>query len=65
MKKSQLVFTLIGLALIAGWFYWFQWRPTKYRATCYWAVHENAIGKPFEYFFNSYRICLYKHGINN
>lgn len=40
--KSKLFYLIIGLLLIAGAFYWFQYRPTKIRADCSKIAAENA-----------------------
>ena len=32
----------MGLVLLAGWFYWFQWRPISIRRECYKLSMEKA-----------------------
>mgnify|MGYP001577300766 CR=1 FL=1 len=31
----KVLFGLLIVAIISGWFYWFQWRPTEIRKQCY------------------------------
>lgn len=38
-NKKKLFVALMGLSLLAGWFYWFQWRPVEIRSNCHrWIV---------------------------
>lgn len=30
-----IVLAVVAFALLGGWFYWFQWRPSNIRMTCY------------------------------
>ena len=39
MKKGYWGLVIIGLVLIAGWFYWFQYRPAKFRSGCHWEAY--------------------------
>lgn len=41
-NKKKVFLILLGLFLLTGWFYWFQYRPTKIRSYC----HNQANGKP-------------------
>ncbi|GAG29038.1 unnamed protein product [marine sediment metagenome] len=41
-NKKKLCLILLGLLLLAGWFYWFQWRPTKIRSYCHNRANEKA-----------------------
>ncbi len=38
----KLSLVLIGLLLLTGWFYWFQWRPSEIRKECYIYATEEA-----------------------
>lgn len=38
-NKNQMMLILIGLLLLTGWFFWFQWRPVAIRTNCHkWIV---------------------------
>lgn len=42
--KKKLLLILLGMFLLVGWFYWFQYRPAKIRHDCSWVKrHEDAI----------------------
>lgn len=43
--KPKFIYTysIIGLLLITGWFYWFQYRPANIRSQCYSSSRESAI----------------------
>lgn len=37
MKKvKNITLISLGLLLLIGWFYWFQWRPSSIRQRCSW-----------------------------
>lgn len=38
--KPAYVYLAVGVALILGWFYWYEYRPTQARSECSdWAVN--------------------------
>lgn len=39
VNKFRALLVLIALILIAGWFYWFEFRPAKIRQECSWVKH--------------------------
>jgi len=54
MKINKgLIFVLVAL-LLAGWFYWFQWRPTNIRANC---------SRGFGSVVIDYESCLHQNGL--
>lgn len=38
-KREKIILITFGLLVITGWFYWFQYRPTKIRHDCSWTRH--------------------------
>lgn len=32
--KSKIIIGLIVIALISGWFYWYEWRPSQIKKEC-------------------------------
>jgi len=43
-NKHRIHLILLGLLMLTGWFYWFEYRPVKIRQSCSWVKrHENAI----------------------
>lgn len=73
MKTAHWLLIVIGLILIAGWFYWFQHRPSEIRKYCNkWADDSsgltvnrakwgNAINT--EPYNNYYMQCLREQGL--
>ncbi len=41
-NKAKGAVVVLGLALIGGWFYWFQYRPTEIKKDCSWVHIQNA-----------------------
>ena len=42
--KGKCFLFILGLALLAGWFYWFAYRPARIKHDCSWVKrHKNAI----------------------
>ena len=41
-NKKKVLLIILGLLLLAGWFYWFEYRPVKIRSYC----HSQVGGKP-------------------
>lgn len=58
------IYLIICLIFIAGWFYWFQWRPTQIRKECLNEVKEKAKDKTTLDEGNYlYGICLISRGL--
>lgn len=34
--NAKFILILVGLVLVVGWFYWYEWRPAKIRQDCSW-----------------------------
>lgn len=62
---------LVLLLIVAAWFYWFQWRPTKIRKNCHqWIVdlpgrvEESLYWESDRAEYNSlYQSCLHREGL--
>lgn len=66
MKKVLVI--SFCLLLLAGWFYWFQLRPTSIKQNCYKHVSTVCSNNPnidcsFEVRENAYKLCLQKNGL--
>jgi len=67
LKKHWLI--LLIVFLIAVWFYWFQWRPTRIRAKCVDEISsevQKIIGTPAEIqkaYDLFYEACLNRKGL--
>lgn len=65
MSKVRLALKVIVivliLGLIAGVFYWFEYRPTKIRKDCSWI--EFKTGEWREAYDNEYQKCLRRNGL--
>lgn len=65
MKKTLLIIVFLSI-LIAGWFYWFSWRPAQARKTCAGKVRKR-IDEPGELTIKeaqqTYSFCLIEHGM--
>ena len=57
---------ILGLFLVGSWFYWFQYRPSKIRSYCAWAVRWEEGGPQCRtekcYDFR-YKECLHSKGL--
>ena len=42
-KKIIIISSILIILILAGAFYWFQWRPTQIRKNCYAEAKEKAI----------------------
>lgn len=60
-NKYRVSLILLGLLLISGWFYWFQYRPGEVRRSCAEEATKGPGTKKAE--DNRYRECLAKHGL--
>lgn len=66
MNKQKL-YMAIGLLILTGWFYWFQWRPSEIRKQCFREVYsentntEWAEGKEWMYYKNDKWAWLYPY----
>lgn len=58
---------ILVIALILGWFYWFQWRPVQIRKDCIARFKKNA-REGFKYTQRTatlfYRECVIEQGMN-
>jgi hypothetical protein len=72
--KNKKLFILIAIVLIAGWFYWFQYRPSKIKSYCSWAVmwddkgpkcsnNRNRNSEKSECYDLNYKNCLHEKGL--
>ncbi len=61
-NKRKTVYILLGLLLLAGWFYWFQYRPVKTRSHCDWKA-RNKWGAVTKYYDREYKACLHEKGL--
>lgn len=50
---------LLVVVILGGLFYWYEWRPSRIRTTCYWQSRVSDIGVN-EYKFDS---CLKLKGL--
>jgi hypothetical protein len=41
MMKKQIFIFIASLLVLSGWFYWFQYRPSKIRQECSWIEHRS------------------------
>ena len=66
-NKRKTIYILLGLLLLAGWFYWFQWRPSQIRKRCEWSIFSEETvsyrGAKSARQNNKYRHCLIKNGL--
>ena len=59
------------LLLLAGWFYWFQWRPNDIRKSCYqelkdfFTQDENSDKFSYSAGNSKYSNCLVKNGLKS
>lgn len=61
-NKGKIFMFLIFFLLLAGWFYWFQWRPSEIRKNC--LKETIAQSKINSSGLNTYyKVCLTKHGM--
>jgi len=64
--KREIFLMLLCLLLLAGWFYWFQYRPVKIRSYCDWYVRWEDGGpkcKGVECYDAQYKSCLHGNGL--
>ena len=55
---------ILSIALIAGWFYWFQWRPAQIRKDCLAQISKTSGEAGSVSAFNNYfRVCLARKGL--
>lgn len=63
-EKSKKGLILLGIILIAGWFYWFQFRPTKIRSYCDWKVRNDSYWRVNTKIYDIYyQACLHEKGL--
>jgi len=70
-KKTQLI--IVVLLLLAGWFYWFEWRPASTRKACNKDAVERMKGmieegnknpEQLDLWLNRfYESCMKRHGL--
>jgi len=69
MKLSYGIAGVVLLVIIIGWFYWFQWRPSKIAKYCNsWASDESGYTKyPNDFhrenYETLYKKCLREQGL--
>ena len=68
MKKGHWILVVIGLLLVVGWFYWFQYRPSHIAKYCSkWATDETGGVKKSlfwaEKYDKLYSWCLNEQGL--
>ena len=49
--------------LLIGWFYWFQYRPSKIRSYCDRAAREKTDWRVTKFYDADYDACLHEKGI--
>jgi len=71
-NKKIVLLILLGLLLLVGWFYWFQWRPVKIKQYCHQHAEENArvfsqnkgtFTEVRSVYDRSYEKCLHEKGL--
>ena len=58
--------TILIIAMVAGTFYWYEWRPTQIRKNCYDSIITNPFSTELEQkseFEYQYQDCLRKNGL--
>jgi len=62
--KAKIILGIVGVALIGGAFYWFQWRPSQIRKECQF-VATHPLGFTALLVANEarYQDCLRQHGL--
>lgn len=75
MNRRSQIFLVFVFLIIAGWFYWFQWRPANIRNECYKSATDYELSDKNMSFRqnqrlqaiieNQYSNCLHEHGIEN
>lgn len=66
MKKEYIITIVLGGFLVLAIFYWFAWRPSNIKKTCYREVlQDNSLliiseGSAVE---NRFEACFYKYGL--
>ena len=55
--KKFIILVVLGILILAGWFYWFQWRPSQIAKYCNsWASDESGSSN------NAYNLQLVREG---
>ena len=62
-NKNKVVLILLGLLLLTGWFYWFQYRPAKIRSYCDWKVRSKTNWRVTKSYNEKYNSCLHEKGL--
>ena len=62
-NKKKVFLTLLGLLLLIGWFYWFQYRPVKIRSYCHERTKEKINSVVSKYYGLLYDACLHEKGL--
>lgn len=62
-NKKKVFLMLLGLLLLAGWFYWSQYRPSKIRTYCHNRAIENNKSVTSKYYESRYDSCLHEKGL--
>lgn len=63
-----IILILLLIIISAGWFYWFQWRPTDIRSDCGKQAREKAkepelLEGAVKVYDAIYKTCLREHGL--
>ena len=66
-NKKKLLFILLGLLLLASWFYWHELKPAQVRRNCEWLIFSKEsvayTGSRAVRQNNEFRHCLVKNGL--
>lgn len=41
-KNTITIVVIVGVIILSGWFYWYEWRPSQISKSCYVEAEENA-----------------------
>ncbi len=64
-NQSAVIFAVAILILVAGWFYWYEWRPIHIRKWCLREMSEIVQKSSSDIDFDSsYKWCLIRKGLN-
>ena len=62
-NKKRVILILLGLLLLAGWFYWFQYRPANIRSYCDWETKSKSYWRVTKNYDVNYNSCLHEKGL--
>ena len=61
-RKTKRIVIFVALLFLAGWFYWFQYRPSEIRSHCHNKVREKR-RVTSKYYKAEYDACLHEKGL--